>query len=281
MSIGELKARRQELEAELCSINGCIERYNRVYQVDSPYSEFCPSPTMPGLRMSHDLCSEMSSSQSLFPSTADRVSLGNEKIAFEGAADLVKEHLLAGCRDLSGSGSTNESLIGHMSRLFDYNVRGGKLTRGLTVAAVFNALAPNADEAARVQSRMLGWSVELLQAFFLVADDVMDDSHMRRGKPCWFREVGISAVNDACLLEQCVYVLLKRCLGHLGCYPAILELFHEVSVQTGLGQALDLSLEARSMAADGGVDISEFSMDHVSAVAELSLIHISEPTRPY
>lgn len=34
---------------------------------------------------------------------------------------------------------------------------------------------------------VLGWCVEWLQAFFLVADDVMDRSLTRRGQPCWYK----------------------------------------------------------------------------------------------
>lgn len=60
----------------------------------------------------------------------------------------------------------------------------------------------------RCQAAALGWGIEFLQAFFLVADDLMDDSVTRRGQPCWFRlpEVKTIAVNDRCVLPRALYV---------------------------------------------------------------------------
>ena len=49
---------------------------------------------------------------------------------------------------------------------------------------------------------MLGWCIELVQAAFLVADDMMDASVTRRGGPCWYKlpEVDTIAINDSFLL---------------------------------------------------------------------------------
>lgn len=71
-----------------------------------------------------------------------------------------------------------------------YNVPGGKLNRGLSVPHAYKAIVGREvtpEETFRLY--VLGWCVELLQAFFLVADDVMDGSITRRGHPCWYKNV--------------------------------------------------------------------------------------------
>lgn len=65
---------------------------------------------------------------------------------------------------------------------------GGKLNRGLTVVHVLQAIkGPAFTEAEAHRAAVLGWCIEWLQAFFLVADDVMDASITRRGQPCWYK----------------------------------------------------------------------------------------------
>src|SRR4051812_1499622 len=88
------------------------------------------------------------------------------------------------------------------------------------------------------RSAALGWMIELLQAFFLVSDDIMDSSKTRRGNPCWYLvpKVGMIAINDAFMLESSIYVLLKKHFRQEKSYLDIIELFHEVTFQTELGQ---------------------------------------------
>jgi len=105
---------------------------------------------------------------------------------------------------------------------------------------------------------MLGWLIELLQAFFLVSDDIMDSSVTRRGQPCWYRQpgVGMVAINDAFMLESSIYLILKRHFRSHPAYADLIDLFHEVTFQTELGQLCDLIT-----APEDHVDLDNFSMD--------------------
>jgi len=104
--------------------------------------------------------------------------------------ELVADPLLGSQPDFASS---------YTRRMLDFNVPGGKLNRGLAVADAVAAIVsssastsssvPEAVAAlpadARFKADALGWCIEWLQAFFLVADDIMDGSLTRRGQPCW------------------------------------------------------------------------------------------------
>lgn len=109
----------------------------------------------------------------------------------------------------------------------------------------------------------LGWLTELLQAFFLVSDDIMDGSITRRGKPCWYRQegVGMVAINDAFLLESAIYTLLKKHFRSHPAYIDLMELFHEISYQTEIGQLTDLLT-----APEDQVNLDNFSMEKYSFI---------------
>ncbi|CCE63424.1 hypothetical protein TPHA_0E03340 [Tetrapisispora phaffii CBS 4417] len=144
----------------------------------------------------------------------------------------------------------------------NYNTPGGKLNRGLSVVDTYAILKNyksvndlSKDEYRKVA--VLGWCIELLQAYFLVADDMMDKSITRRGQPCWYKvkDVGEIAINDAFMLEAAIYELLKKYFKGQSYYIDLIELFHEVTFQTEMGQLLDLIT-----APEDKVDLSKFSL---------------------
>ncbi|KAF9432132.1 Farnesyl pyrophosphate synthetase [Entomortierella beljakovae] len=107
-----------------------------------------------------------------------------------------------------------DNAIEYFERLTRYNVLGGKMNRGLTVADTLRVLKRDEvltkDEI--FKANILGWGIEWLQACFLVADDIMDDSKTRRGQPCWYRveDVSLIAINDSFLLKSAIFFLLKK-----------------------------------------------------------------------
>jgi len=139
------------------------------------------------------------------------------------------------------------------------NTVGGKCNRGMSVPdSVSMLLGRPLSEDEYFKAAALGWMTELLQAFFLVSDDIMDASITRRGKPCWYRQegVGMVAINDAIMLESAIYTLLRHFFRDHPNYVDLLELFHEVTFQTEIGQLTDLLT-----APEDKVNLDNFSMD--------------------
>ncbi|KAJ9640096.1 Farnesyl pyrophosphate synthetase [Coniosporium tulheliwenetii] len=86
----------------------------------------------------------------------------------------------------------------------------------------------------------------------------MDSSKTRRGSPCWYLmpEVGMIAINDAFMLESSIFLLLKKYFRQDKNYVDLMELFHEVTFQTELGQVCDLLT-----APEDKVDLDNFSLE--------------------
>ncbi|PZR65874.1 MAG: hypothetical protein DI537_50880, partial [Stutzerimonas stutzeri] len=151
------------------------------------------------------------------------------------------------------------------AQVLDYNVPHGKLNRGLAVVDAVRTLQPGATAELRRQAAAVGWCIELLQAYFLVADDMMDGSVTRRGQPCWYRvpDVGTTAINDGILLEAALYRVLKNHAGQHVSYPELLELFLDVTFRTAHGQLLDTVLAPR-----GRADLSEYTESSYLRIVE-------------
>jgi farnesyl diphosphate synthase len=160
--------------------------------------------------------------------------------------------------------------IQHLKRVLEYNIPHGKCNRGLMVVGSLHHLLtmltnrePTDDEVK--DALILGWCVEWLQGFFLVADDIMDQSKTRRGQPCWYKieGVGLVAINDSFIIESTIYRILKRYFRDKPYYLNLMELFHETTYQTEVGQCLDLITSP-----NGNVDLSKFSMERYKAIVK-------------
>lgn len=144
-----------------------------------------------------------------------------------------------------------------------HNTIGGKCNRGLSVVDTVSILqsttvTPSSNSQTFFEASTLGWMIELLQAFFLVSDDIMDSSITRRGSSCWYRmpDVGMIAINDSFMLESAIFILLKKHFRSHSDYLGMMELFQEVTFQTELGQSCDLLT-----APEDHVDLDNFSME--------------------
>lgn len=162
-----------------------------------------------------------------------------------------------------------KAAVDWVKEMTEYTVKGGKMNRGITVLqcaqtmAGAKGLTPQQEEEAAI----VGWCIEWLQAFFLVEDDVMDDSKMRRGQPCWFRnpKVQLIAINDGFILQAHIYRILKKHFSHQkSVYLPLIELFNEVTYQTELGQLLDLT----SQDMDGEMDLNKFTEERYMGIVK-------------
>ncbi|XP_069551993.1 farnesyl pyrophosphate synthase isoform X1 [Brachyistius frenatus] len=157
--------------------------------------------------------------------------------------------------------------LNRLKEVLVFNAPGGKRNRGLSVIGSLRELLPPSQLTQDTVQRALlvGWCIELLQAFFLVADDIMDGSVTRRGQACWYKKdgIGLDAINDSFLLEGSIYRLLRRHCRDQPYYVHLLELFNETSFQTELGQALDLMTSP-----PGHIDLNRFTVERYKAIVK-------------
>lgn len=165
------------------------------------------------------------------------------------AKSFVKicEGLIEECtRDLPKSHELPEMEQKWIVDMLEYNVKGGKMNRGLMViesgVVIMKSQGKEPSEDDFKKLAVLGWCIEWLQAWLLVADDFMDSSQTRRGQVCWYKKEGVDeiAINDAFLLEMLVYRVLKRHFWTEPYYMDLVDLFMETTFQTECGQLLDL-----------------------------------------
>ncbi|XP_019418356.1 PREDICTED: farnesyl pyrophosphate synthase 1-like [Lupinus angustifolius] len=161
-----------------------------------------------------------------------------------------------------------------VERMVDYNVPGGKLNRGMSVIESYRLLKDGQElhDDEIFLASALGWCIEWLQAHFLVSDDIMDNSHTRRGQPCWFRvpKVGLIAANDGLLLRNHIHRIFKNHFRGKPYYVDLLHLFNEVEFQTVSGQMIDLITTL-----EGEKDLSKYTLSLHRSIVQYKTTYYS------
>uniref|UniRef100_A0A2K5IGY6 Farnesyl pyrophosphate synthase n=1 Tax=Colobus angolensis palliatus TaxID=336983 RepID=A0A2K5IGY6_COLAP len=167
--------------------------------------------------------------------------------------------------DEMGYSETGDA-IARLKEVLEYNAIGGKYHQGLTVLVASQELV----EPRKQDADSLQWALTMvLQAFFLVADDIMDSSLSPQGQIWWYQKpgMGLDAINDAMLLEACIYHLLKLYSTVPGLeqpyYLDLIELFLQSSYQTNIGQTLDLIT-----APQGNVGLGRFTEKRYKSIVK-------------
>jgi farnesyl diphosphate synthase len=169
-----------------------------------------------------------------------------------------------------------------LDRMLEYSVPGGKLNRGTTVVAVCRSMHQLQQHQHQrpftsvdvARAAIAGWTIELLQAFFLVADDIMDDSLTRRGQPCWYKvpDVQMIAINDSFLLESFVFTVLKQHFGSEAYYFDFVQLMLDVTQKTEVGQLLDLTSQAANAKQ---LDLTRFTEERYKSIVKYKTAYYS------
>jgi cytochrome b561 len=135
---------------------------------------------------------------------------GDIKGSFAALCDILIAEVLI---DLREEYDGIPEQIDWIARMLEYNVKGGKMNRGIGVIDVQRAFAAEAgrdlSDIEYCRASVLGWCIEWLQSCFLVADDVMDESITRRGNPCWYR---LPDVKQVCYFVYELLLLHTRLL---------------------------------------------------------------------
>lgn len=166
------------------------------------------------------------------------------RTASDPAVLRAYEDLLRIITDIDPHEPVLRDILNPLHHATTYNLQGGKRNRLLALVNTYEILAKGSAHHLDLAC-LLGWCVELLQVYFLVLDDIMDESPTRRGQPSWHAVpgVGLRAINDALFFDKALLLVIRRCFSHLPCYLDLLELFQDMDLRTVLGQGLDMVSE--------------------------------------
>ncbi|CAB3408373.1 unnamed protein product [Caenorhabditis bovis] len=167
----------------------------------------------------------------------------SRKLVEAALGEVKKKFVGVICSKLPRDGPEFDILQYRTRNLFDSTVLGGKYSRAALCVEATRALQPHLKQGTPELNAVVesACTLEIIQSFYLIVDDIMDNSETRRGNTCWYRRegVGMSAINDAFIMDSCVEDLLRITLaGHVN-VDRLCEAYRKSKQMTLIGQALD------------------------------------------
>ncbi|KAL6257344.1 hypothetical protein P5V15_010918 [Pogonomyrmex californicus] len=161
-----------------------------------------------------------------------------------------------------------------MAEVLQYNISGGKKTRGLTVTYAYKLLASNnqlTENNIRL-TRILGLCIGMLQAYSLLLDEVPDRLLLRKYLPEWWNSDGFGAQAFDCgmLRLAFVHVMIKH-FKENECFYDIIELFEEMLWETIRYQWL----ESKFINFDKKLNLNLFTMHEYDSIVQYKTSNFS------
>ncbi|CAH8847309.1 unnamed protein product [Trichobilharzia szidati] len=171
----------------------------------------------------------------------------------------------------------------HVQDITSYNLSSGKRIRGILVALSYIVFSKENDYAKEMLSfaYFIGWCIEMLHAGFLILDDIIDNSTLRRGQPCWYLTQlnsgrGLIGVNDGLhLILSSKYLIhsifaqnqngnsLPVWKSKSDVYLNLCKQFDEISYNTCCGQCLDiLSSNPKNLCTHDSEELDQFLQNY-------------------
>uniref|UniRef100_L7LZQ1 Farnesyl pyrophosphate synthase n=1 Tax=Rhipicephalus pulchellus TaxID=72859 RepID=L7LZQ1_RHIPC len=237
MNVTAIALRRWASRSGLCAGRGLTDRRRRIQLLSPTVGSTTAAPAVMSAAF-HVSSTERVRAESMASERRrlPRVASANDLIVREARDDLMSIVL-----DTNFGEPALAEALKALRDALEYNLPGGKRSRLLAVVQTYELLADEAAPQLHLAC-LVGWCVELLQCYFLILDDIMDGSTMRRAHPCWYTrpDVGLRAINDALFFDKALGWVLRQRLRSLPCYLPLLELFHEGDLRTVLGQEMDM-----------------------------------------
>ncbi|KAK1348164.1 farnesyl pyrophosphate synthetase [Hamiltosporidium tvaerminnensis] len=152
---------------------------------------------------------------------------------FEINIEKFKESMISILKEIE---HTDTHCITRLLNIIDKTFIGAKSYRFYTFLNTLKELGHTIDD----NSKVVGFCIEVLQTALIISDDIIDNSEIRRGHPCWYKLVGLNAHKDAIFLLLLIKKILKKYSLNSKSYTNLLKVYENVLLKTILGELHDV-----------------------------------------